>query len=137
VSSSEHGVRSSARDAQPPPTPRPFTVDSEPMVQISVYDAARTMLAQAEGYLRLALVPGLYRVHLERGGTVHHEIVDHQQDTTLKYPSPELQSPAPFHGARTSHDYYVAAAQRYSRADTAPPIGDAPHTSRLFVFLRR
>ncbi len=107
------------------------------MVQISIYDTARTLLGQAEGYLRLALVPGLYRVHLERGGSVDHQIVEHQQDTALKCPSPELQSPAPFHGARTSHDYYIAAAQRYSREDTAPPLGDAPHTSRLFVFLRR
>ncbi|HEX3480424.1 MAG TPA: CHAT domain-containing protein [Kofleriaceae bacterium] len=138
MSSSEHGVASGERGAPPPRTPRPFSIDSEPMVQISVYDSARTLLGQAEGYLRLALVPGLYRVHLERGGSIHHEIVEHHQDTALRYPSPELQSPAPFHGARTSHDYYVAAAQRYSREDTAKtPLGEGPHTSRLFVFLRR
>lgn len=81
------------------------------MVQISIYDAARTMLGQAEGYLWLALGPGVYRVHLERGGSVHHQLVDHHQDTALTLPSPDLQSPAPFHGARTSHDYYVTAAQ--------------------------
>lgn len=117
--------------------PRPFLVTSHPTVQISIYDAARTMLGQAEGNLRLALVPGVYRVHLERGGRVHHEIVDHQLGTTLTHAGPGWTSPVPFLGAETSHDYYVMPAQRFSGEDTGPPIGPGPHASRLFVFLRR
>lgn len=119
------------------PAPTSFLVTSDPTVQITVYDATRTLRGQAEGSLRLLLVPGLYRVHLERGGRVHHEIVDHEADTNLSHAGPALHSPVPFTGAATSHDYYTAPAQELSVADTAPPLGPGPHDSRLFVFVRR
>jgi serine/threonine protein kinase len=121
--------------AAPPPTS--FLVTSDPTVQISIYDATRTLRGQAEGSLRLLLAPGLYRVHFERGGRVHHEIVDHETDTNLRHAGPALHSPVPFAGAATSYDYYTAAAQELSVADTAPPLGAGPHDSRVFVFVRR
>jgi Protein kinase domain len=130
--------------AYAPRTPPPqtgdadqFRVTSDPTVRIAVYDTARTLRASAEGSLQLALPPGLYRVHFERGGAVHHEIVDHERTTELAHPGPPLCSPVPFTGAETSRDYYVAAARRFSVEDTGSPLGRGPATGRLFVFLRR
>ncbi len=119
------------------PAPASFLVTSDPTVQITVYDSTRTLRGQAEGSLRLQLIPGLYRVHFERCGRVHHEIVDHEADTNLSHAGPALHSPVPFAGAATSHNYYTAPAQELSVADTAPPLGPGPHDSRLFVFMRR
>ena len=114
-----------------------FCVTSDPTVQITVYDATQTIRGRREGNLRLLLAPGLYRVHLERGGIVHKEIVDHENATNLEDPGPPLRSPVPFSGAATSHAYYVDLAQRLCVEDTGPPLGGAHHTSRLFIFLRR
>lgn len=127
---------SSSELASPRP-PTSFLVTSDPTVQITIYDATRTLRGQAEGSLRLQLVPGLYRVHFERCGRVHHEIVDHETSTNLTHAGPTLHSPVPFAGAATSHDYYTAPAQELSVTDTAPPLGPGPHDSRLFVFVRR
>jgi tetratricopeptide (TPR) repeat protein len=120
-----------------PRPPTSFRVTSDPAVQITIYDATRTLRGQAEGSLRLLLLPGLYRVHLERGGRVHHEIVDHDTGTDLRHAGPALHSPVPFAGAATSHDDHIAAAERCSVLDTAPPLGPGPHDSRVFVFVRR
>jgi serine/threonine protein kinase len=117
--------------------PTSFLVTSDPTVQISIYDATRTLRGQAEGSLRLLLIPGLYRVHFERGGRVHHEIVDHETGTNLHHAGPALHSPVPFAGAATSHNDYTAPAQELSATDTALPLGPGPHDSRLFVFVRR
>jgi DNA-binding NtrC family response regulator len=127
------------QDAVPPSdrAPTSFSITSDPTVQITVYDATRTVRGRAEGSLRLVLPPGLYRVHFERSGVVHSEIVDHVGVTKLTHAGPPLQSPTPFAGAATSHEYYVRPAQEFSVADTAPPLGAGPHASRLFVFLRR
>jgi hypothetical protein len=114
-----------------------FRVTSDPTVQITVYDAMRMLRGRSEGVFRGSLPPGLYRVHLERSGTVHHEIVDHERDTELEHPGPPLQSPVPFTGAATSHDDYVEAARRLSLEDTGPALGQGPHDSRLLVFVRR
>jgi serine/threonine protein kinase len=130
-------VSSSELAAAAPQTPTSFLVTSDPTVQITVYDATRTLRGQAEGSLRLLLVPGLYRVHFERGGRVDHEIVDHETGTDLRHAGPALHSPVPFVGAATSHDCYTAPAERFSVLDTAPPLGPGPHDSRLFVFVRR
>src|SRR5882672_10868809 len=101
----------SSSELAAPPTTTSFLVTSDPTVQITVYDATRTLRGQAEGSLRLWLVPGLYRVHLERGGRVHHEIVDHETGTDLRHVGPALHSPVPFAGAATSHDYHTAPAE--------------------------
>src|SRR5262245_4882837 len=114
-----------------------FRVTSDPTVQITVYDATQTIRGQAEGNLQLLLPPGLYRVHFERGGIIHKEIVDHESSTKLVHAGPPWRSPVPFIGASTSHKYYVAPARKLSVKDTGPPLGQAPHTSRLFIFLRR
>lgn len=129
MSTSESGPVASA-------APTSFAVNSDPTVRITIYDATRTMRGQAEGSLRMLLTPGLYRVQFERGGRVHDEIVDHETVTDLRHVGPSLQSPAPFVGPETSRDY-AEAAQRLSVTDTARPLGDGPHTSRLFVFVRR
>jgi hypothetical protein len=127
----------SSEPAAAPAAPTSFLVTSDPTVQITIYDARRTLRGQAEGSLRLLLVPGLYRVHLERGGRVHHEIVDHETATHLSHAGPALHSPVPFAGAATSHDGYAGPAQALSATETAPPLGPGPHNGRLFVFIRR
>lgn len=62
---------------------------------------------------------------------------DHGGQAVLAHSGPGWQSPAPFLGAEPSHDDHVLPAQRFSAEDTAPPIGRAPHASRLVIFLRR
>lgn len=114
-----------------------FHVRSDPMVAITVHDATRGLRGRGEGELVCTLPPGLYRVQLERAGAVRTEVVDHETTTRLDCAAPPLQSPVPFEGAETSHRYYIQAARSLSVKDTAPPLGDGPHTSRLFVFLRR
>src|SRR5262245_55682790 len=84
-----HTMRSGAQDISP------FKVTSDPTVQITIYDATRTVRGQGEGNLLLQLHPGLYRVHFERAGTVHSEIIDHEGDTALEHPGPPLRSPVP------------------------------------------
>ena len=114
-----------------------FHVISDPIVEIIVHDAMRTVCGRAEGQIELRLPPGLYRVRLERAGAVLTEVVDHEQLTCLPHPGPALRSPVPFAGAETSQPYYVQAARSCSVKDTAPPLGDGPHSSRLFIFVRR
>jgi serine/threonine protein kinase/Tfp pilus assembly protein PilF len=139
MSSSELAAAAPAPSSEPAAAqpPSSFLVTSDPTVQITIYDATRMLLGQAEGSLRLLLAPGLYRVHFERGGRVHHEIVDHETDTNLRHAGPALHSPVPFAGAATTHDDYIAPAEQFSAIDTAPPLGAGPHDSRVFVFVRR
>ena len=117
--------------------PNSFRVSSDPTVQITVYDASWQLRGRAEGELKLSLPAGLYRVHLERGGVVHKEIVDHAWATDIGYAAPPLRSPVPFTGAATSHAYYVAPMQRFSVEDTTRALGGDRAASRLVLFIRR
>lgn len=114
-----------------------FHVTSNPVVEITIYDDARSECGRGTGTVRLSLPPGLYRVHFERAGVVRRELVDHDGNTELSCPGPPMYSPAPLVGAAMSHAYYQDAARELSVADTGPPLGAGPHTSRLFLFLRR
>lgn len=77
-----------------------FQVTSNPVVEITVYDAARSECGRGTGIVRLSLPPGLYRVHFERAGVVRRELVDHDGTTELACPGPPMYSPAPL----TIHD---------------------------------
>src|SRR5215468_3608522 len=100
--------------AQSGPPPTSFRVTSDPTVEITVYDVARNVCGQAEGCLALELPPGLYRVHLERGGVVSKQIVDHERATDITCEAPQLHSPVPFIGAATSQSH-IEAAREISR----------------------
>lgn len=116
--------------------PGPFVVQSEHAVQITVYDGRGELTVRGVGGLRLSLLPGLYRLHLERGGAVHEELVDHTEDTELQRAGPPLRTPAPIAHAATSHACYRGPAARFSVESTSPPLGAAGQ-ARLFVFIRR
>lgn len=113
-----------------------FWVSSAPATQITIYDGAGALAASGDGMLRVALAPGLYRVHFRRFGIVRERIVDHGRFTDLRDDGPPLVTPAPVTGAVSSHDDYAAAASRFSTEDTCAPLGQ-PATSRLFIYVRR
>lgn len=114
----------------------PFWVSSAPATQITVYDGVGALVASGDGMLRVSLAPGLYRVHFQRFGIVRERIVDHGRRTELRDHCPPPVTPAPVNGAASSHDYYAAAARRFSTEDTCAPLGQ-PAGSRLFVYVRR
>lgn len=76
-------------------------------------------------------------MHLERCGQIETHIIEHDRNTELCLIGPLIDTPAPLKGAVDSYDYYAEAAQHYSIVDTHSPFGAPPHTSRLFVFVRR
>jgi hypothetical protein len=117
--------------------PLRFAVTSDVAVRITVYGATGSKLGVGHGTVVLSLVRGLYRVHLERCGITRELFIDHDQETTLHDPGPPLHTPAPLAGAATSHDYYSEPARELSLSDTCRPLGEAPHSGRLFVFVRR
>lgn len=114
----------------------PLWVSAAPATQITVYDGAGALVASSEGMLRVALAPGLYRVHFQRFGIVRERIVDHGRRTELRDDGPPLVTPAPVNGAVSSHDDYAVAARRFSTEDTCVPLGQ-PAGSRLFIYVRR
>ncbi len=113
-----------------------FWVTAAPATQIVIYDGAGALVASGDGMLRVALAPGLYRVHFRRFGMVRERIVDHGRFTELRDDGPPLVTPAPVTGAASSHDYYAMAASQLSTEDTCAPLGQ-PASSRLFVYVRR
>jgi DNA-binding NtrC family response regulator/serine/threonine protein kinase len=114
-----------------------FAVTSDAAVQITVYDATGSKIDVDDGAIVLRLIRGLYRVHLERCGVVRERLVELDQETMLHDPGPPLHTPAPLVGAATSHDYYSEPARKVSVSDTCRPLGNGPHRSRLFIFVRR
>lgn len=114
----------------------PFLVRSAEPVQITIYDAVGSCVARQTGEVALSLPSGLYRMHLEYGGAVHEELVEHVKHTALYRSGPPLRTPALVAHAATSHDYYREAAARFSNEPTAPPMGVSGQ-ARLFVFVRR
>jgi serine/threonine protein kinase len=113
-----------------------FAVTSDAAVRITVYGATGSKLGMGHGTVVLSLARGLYRVHLERCGFVRERLVDHEQETTLHDPGPPLQTPVPLAGAATSRDYYCETARKLSMSETCRPLGDSPHSGRLFLFIR-
>jgi len=114
-----------------------FAVTSDAAVRITVYGATGSKLGVGYGTVVLSLARGLYRIHLERCGFVRELLVEHEQETTLHDPGPPLQTPVPLTGAATSRDYYSEATRKLSMSDTCRPLGDSPHSGRLFIFIRR
>lgn len=123
--------------ARPRPQHRPLSIACDDDVRITVHESCGRVAASAEGVVDAELAPGLYRVHYERCGTAVEEVVDHVQHTVLRHAGPPLITPALLASAATTHDYYTAAVRRLSVEDTYSPLGAAPHSSRLFVFVRR
>ena len=117
--------------------PLRLTVTSDVAVRITVYGATGSKLGVGHGNVMLSLLRGLYRVHLERCGVVRELFIDHDRETALHDPGPPLHTPAPLAGAATSHAYYSEPARTLSLSDTCRPLGDGPHSGRLFIFIRR
>ena len=115
----------------------PFSIQSDPGVLITIFDAAGVKLHRAHRAVELSLPSGLYRVQLQRTGRIATHVAIHRGDTSLQFPGPPLETPIPIRGAASSHDYYTDAAVELSTRDTCAALGPPPHDSRLFLFVRR
>lgn len=114
-----------------------FAVRVDGDVRVTIYDSANHGVCRGEGSVEIALPNGLYRVVLERCGRSMSYLVEHIGDTELLLDGPHIYTPTPVSGTATSHEYYAEPAQHYSVVDTCPPLGEPPHTSRLFILIRR
>jgi hypothetical protein len=127
--------------SDPPPTIEsqpvfPFRVrtDSDDAL-ITVFDPLNIKVASGHREVSCDLPAGLYLVRTELAGELRQKTVRHINGTDTRDQVP-IYSAAPLANAHTSHEYYTEPSMRYSRDETAPPIGEGPHTSRLLFFVR-
>jgi len=103
-------------------------------VAVSVYDASGALRGRGEGGLEARLPHGLYRIETELFDRVRSRVIEFDGDMSCLEEGPEFSTPAVvIWGGLGSHR---PAAHTYSFESTTTPLGAAPQTSRLLVFLR-
>ena len=82
-----------------------------------------------------SLPHGVYSVRAEIAGRIAEQMVRLTADRTIGVEPPRFSS-APIAAATNSHEYYSYPAQTLSTQNTAPPLGNGPYASSLFIFIR-
>jgi hypothetical protein len=112
-----------------------LTIDAPADAQFTVFDGHDEVVRSGVGAQAVQLPRGNYSVRVEAFGRVEDQMVRLAKDAHVSL-QPKHFSAAPLAKAANSHEYYSYPAQEQSQQLTRPPIGLAPHSSRVFFFIR-
>jgi hypothetical protein len=103
-----------------------------PASEIVVLDPQLQVAARGIGTLVTQQVPGVYKVRVRLGRETTDKLIFLNGDTTEWIAPPAFASPAPLGATTLTHEYHVAAAEKYSRQ----PMVTVGTGSSIFILVR-
>lgn len=100
--------------------------------EIVVLDPRLQVAARGIGTLVTQQVPGVYKVRVRLGRDATDKLIFLNGDTTEQIAPPAFASPAPLGATTLTHEYHVAAAEKYSRQ----PMVTVGTGASIFVLVR-
>lgn len=108
----------------------------DPLSRVQVFDGDDVLIAEADQAVDLRVRAGLYRLRVERLGGAAEDLVHVTSDTQIGMTGPARATPVPTVDSASSHEYYTEPSVRISRSYTDAPVGSAPATGAIMVFVR-